>query len=375
LTEPRAPLAGTVILAVGQTLPGFYCLALLRDLGAEVVRVERPARGGDSPYAGVAHGFPVRSLSAGIHSLGLDLKTASGRAVFHRLARSASAVLEGFRPGVAARLGIDYATLCQLHPALVYASISGYGQQGELSQRVGHDVNYLAETGVLGLANPIGLPGATFADGLAGLAAALNLVAALQVAARDGRGQQLDLAIVDGPLFLMASELENLWRTGAARGPGESHLTGRYPWYGVHATSDGGAVAVGAVEPGFHAALCRGLGHPELAASQLAEGEELERARTVFRRFFAARTRDEAIAALGGADACASPVLSTHEVAESALMQRAAREGREKLVRSPVRLPLPALSEEKRGAQVLERFGFARAEIDALVREGALTES
>jgi alpha-methylacyl-CoA racemase len=283
-------------------------------------------------------------------------------------------VLEGFRPGVAARLGIDYATLCQLHPALVYASISGYGQQGELSQRVGHDVNYLAETGVLGLANPIGLPGATFADGLAGLAAALNLLAALQAAARDGRGQQLDLAIVDGPLFLMASELENLWRTGAARGPGESHLTGRHPWYGVHATSDGGAVAVGAVEPGFHAALCRGLGHPELAASQLAEGEELERARTVYRRFFAARTRDEAIAALGGADACASPVLSTREVAESALMQRAAREGPEKLVRSPVRLPLPALSEEKRGAQVLERFGFARAEIDALVREGALTE-
>jgi alpha-methylacyl-CoA racemase len=271
----RAPLAGAVILAVGQTLPGFYCLALLRDLGAEVVRVERPARGGDSRYAGVARGFPVRSLSAGIHSLGLDLKAASGRAAFHRLARAASAVLEGFRPGVAARLGIDYATLCPLHPALVYASISGYGQQGELSQRVGHDVNYLAETGVLALGSPIGLPGATFADGLAGLAAALNLLAAMQAAARDGRGQQLDLAIVDGPLFLMATELENLWRTGAARGPGESHLTGRYPWYGVHATSDGGAVAVGAVEPGFHAALCRGVGLTEVAASEVAEGEEL----------------------------------------------------------------------------------------------------
>jgi crotonobetainyl-CoA:carnitine CoA-transferase CaiB-like acyl-CoA transferase len=373
-TEPRAPLAGTVILAVGQTLPGYYCLALLRDLGAEVVRVERPARGGDSPYAGVARGFPVRSLSAGIHWLGLDLKSASGRAAFQKLARAASAVLEGFRPGVAARLGIDYATLCQSHPALVYASLSGYGQQGEDSQRASHDVNYLAETGVLGLANPIGLPGATFADGLAGLAAALNLLAALQAAARDGRGQRLDLAIVDGLLFLMATELESFWRTGAARGPGGSHLTGRYPWYGVHATADGGAVALGAVEPGFYQALCRGIGHPELAGSQLAEGEEGERARTVFRRFFAARTRDEAIAALGGADACASPVRSTREVAESALMRRAEREGGERLVRSPVRLPLPPLSEAKRGAQVLERFGFARAEIDALVREGALAE-
>jgi alpha-methylacyl-CoA racemase len=167
----------------------------------------------------------------------------------------------------------------------------------------------------------------------------------------------------------MATELEEFWRTGSARGPGDSHLTGRYPWYGVHATADG-AVALGAVEPGFHGALCRAIGHPELAAQQLAEGEERERARTVFRRFFAARTRDEAIAALGGSDACASPVRSTREVAESALMQRAARTGvrEERLVRSPVRLPLPALTPERQGAQVLARFGFTPGEIDGLLR-------
>lgn len=370
MTGPGAPLAGMLILSVGHTLPGLYCLALLRDLGAEVVRVERPARDGPSQYAGVAADFPVRSLRAGTDSVALDLKSEAGCAAFRRLARAASAVLEGFRPGVAARLGIDYASLCREHEALVYASVSGYGQEGPESQRVGHDVNYLAETGVLGLANPVGLPGATFADGFAGLAAALNVLAALHAAARGGRGQYLDLAIVDGPLFLMATELENFWRTRSARGPGESHLTGRYPWYGVHATSDGGAVAVGAVEPGFYRALCHAVGHPELAAHQLAEGEEGERARTVFRRFFASRTRDEAIAALGGADVCASPVRSTREVTESALMQRAAREGEraEKLVRTPVRLPLPALSEERQGAQVLARFGFTPAEIDGLLR-------
>jgi alpha-methylacyl-CoA racemase len=369
---PGAPLAGTVVLSAGHTLPGLYCLALLRDLGAEVVRVERPARGGPSPYAGVAAGFPVRSLTAGTDAVALDLKSDAGRAAFQKLARAASAVLEGFRPGVAARLGIDYATLCRDHPALVHASLSGYGQTGEDRQRVGHDVNYLAETGVLGLANPIGLPGTTFADGLAGFAAALNIVAALHAAAQGGRGQQLDLAIVDGPLFLMATELEEFWRTGSARGPGDSHLTGRYPWYGVHATADG-AVALGAVEPGFHSALCRAIGHPELAAHQLAEGEERERARTVFRRFFAARTRDEAIAALGGSDACASPVRSIGEVAVSGLMQRAARTGAhdEKLVRSPVRLPLPALPAERRDAQVLARFGFTPAEIDGLLRGDA----
>ena len=368
MSGPDAPLAGTVVLSVGHTLPGLCCLALLRDLGAEVVRVERLARGGESKYARLAAGFPTRSLTAGTHSVALDLKSDAGSKAFRKLARAAAAVVEGFRPGVATRLGIDYARLCRDHEALVYASLSGYGQEGPASQRVGHDLNYLAETGVLGLGSPVGLPGTTFADGFAGLSAALNLLAALQVAGRSGRGQQLDLAIVDGPLFLMATELESFWRSGSARGPGGSHLTGRYPWYAVHETVDGGAVAVGAVEPAFHAALCRAIGHPELAASQLAEGEDREQAWTAFRRFFAGRTRDQAMAALGAADTCASPVLSTQEVAESALIARATREGSgrgEKLVRSPVRLPLPALPEERHGAQVLARFGFTRAEIEA----------
>jgi alpha-methylacyl-CoA racemase len=348
---------------------------MLRDLGAEVVRVERAAREGASAYAGLASQFPTRSLTAGTHSVALDLKTEAGRAALERLAREVDAVVEGFRPGVAARLGIDYARLCRNHEALVYASVSGYGQAGPASQRVGHDVNYLAETGVLGLANPTGLPGATFADGLAGLAAALNVVAALHAAARSGQGQHLDLAIVDAPLFLMATELEAFWRSGRARGPGESHLTGRHPWYAVHPTRDRGAVAVGAVEPVFYGALCRAIGHPELEASQLAEGEERDAAWAAFRSFFAARTRDEAIAQIGAADACASPILSTQEVAESALLERAVRAGEvreEKLVRSPVRLPLPDLAEERRDAQVLARFGFTRAEIDELVRAGAL---
>ena len=370
MSAAGAPLAGTVVLSVGHTLPGLYCLALLRDLGAEVVRVERRARGGggDAKYAGLAAGFPIRSLTAGTHSVGLDLKSDAGRAAFQKLAREAAAVVEGFRPGVATRLGIDYASLCRDHEALVYGSVSGYGQEGPASQRVGHDVNYLAETGVLGLANPAGLPGATFADGLAGFSAALNLVAALPAAARSGRGQHLDLAIVDGPLFLLGAELESFWRSGSARVRGGNHLTGRYPWYAVHETADGGGVALGAVEPEFHRALCGAIGHPELAERQFAEGEEREQSWAAFRRFFGARTRDQAMTALGAAEACASPVLSTREVAESVLMERALREGSErgeKLVRTPVRLPLPALPEERHGAQVLARFGFTRAEIEA----------
>ena len=376
MDRPQPPLEGALVLSVGHTLPGLYCIAVLRDLGAEVVRVQRVARGGEAgPYAALGKSFPSRSLSAGTSAVALDLKQESGRAVFLRMAGRADAVLEGFRPGVAGRLGIDYGTLSVDHPALVYAAISGYGQDGPFRARVGHDVNYLAETGVLGLANPVGLPGTTFADGLAGLSGALNIVAALLAVSRSGRGQYLDLAIVDSPLFLMATELEHLWRTNEPRGSGDTHLTGRFPWYGVHRTRDGGTVAVGAVEPAFHAVLCQKIGHPELAARQFLEGTELETAREAVAAAFAARTRDQVAELFEGEDACVSPVLSTAEVAASPLMKRALREGSEageQLVRSPVRLPPAGLARECGDAEVLARFGLSHEEIHALDRPGAI---
>jgi alpha-methylacyl-CoA racemase len=376
LTPPEPPLRGSLVLSVGHTLPGLYCLALLRDLGAEVVRVERARQRGEAgPYAALGGGFPSRSLHAGTSELALNLKSEGGRAAFERLADAADAVLEGFRPGVAARLGIDYAALSAKHEALVYASISGYGQEGPLSQRAGHDVNYLAETGVLQLGQPRGLPGVTFADGLAGSSAALNVVAALHAVSRSGRGQYLDLAITDAPLFLMASEFEQFWRTGASRGPGETHLTGRHPWYAVHETADGGAVAVGAVEPAFHAGWCRGLGRPELAEQQHAGGEGLEAAWGATRAAFAERSRDEVVALFEGEEACVSPLLDTAEVAVSPMLERVGRDGvqpGEKLVRSPVRTRSAELLAEHRGGAVLERFGFSAAEIEALRESGAL---
>jgi alpha-methylacyl-CoA racemase len=369
-----APLTGSVVLSVGHSLPGLYCIAMLRDLGAEIVRIERPGRG-ETPYAELRTLFPTRSLTTGTHSVALDLKLDAGREAFERLAREAGAILEGFRPGVAARLGIDYERLSRDHPSLVYASLSGYGQTGAARDRVGHDLNYLAETGALGLSNPRGLPGTTFADGLAGASAALNVVAAMHAVARSGAGQHLDLAIVDGPLFLMATELEALWASGAARTAGDTHLTGRHPWYAVHSTRDGGAVALGAVEPASYARLCRSIGHPELERHQHADGEPRAEAWTVFREFFARRTRDEAMTELAHGDACASPVLSIAEVSGSALMERATRDspsGGEKLVRSPIRLPVPELREERHGAHVLARFGFSDADIEGLAGAGVL---
>jgi alpha-methylacyl-CoA racemase len=373
---PEPPLRGTRVLSVGHTLPGLYCCAMLRDLGAEIVRIERVASGsgGAGPYTALLGRFPMRSVNAGTSECRLDLRDPRGRDVFLRLAERSDAVLEGFRPGVAARLGIDYATLAARRPALVYAAISGYGQEGPLAQRVGHDLNYLAETGVLGQANPPGLPGTTFADGLAGVSGALNLVAALGAAARSGRGQFLDLAIVDAPLFLMASELEYYWRSGESRGPADTHLTGRYPWYAVHRDADGGAVAVGAVEPHFHAALVQKLGHPELAARQFGEGAEREAAHAKVSAAFRARKRAQIERELGGADACVSPVASIAEVSASPLAERGVRAGAsgEKLVRTPVRLPSADFAPERATARVLADAGLGADEIRALQGAGVI---
>jgi crotonobetainyl-CoA:carnitine CoA-transferase CaiB-like acyl-CoA transferase len=363
------------VLSVGHTLPGLYCLACLRDLGAEVIRIQRPAAGGPgAAYAGTAREFPLRSLAAGTHSLGLDLKRAAGRDLFLRLAEGARVVLEGFRPGVAARLGIDFEALSARNPALVYAAVSGYGQEG--ARRAGHDLNYLAEAGVLGLSEAPGPPGVTFADGLAGLSAALNVVAALAAASRTGAGQFLDLAIVDGPLFLLGAELEHHLRGGESRGAGATHLSGRFPWYGVHQTRDGERVAVGAVEPAFYAALCDGLGLSRWAGLQYPSGPELAASRAAFARAIGSQSLAELLAHFEGKDACLSPLRRVSEVAGSELAGRALREGAkgEKLVRSPVRLPPAPLAPERSGAALLQSLGVAAGEIEGLIRDGIAGE-
>jgi crotonobetainyl-CoA:carnitine CoA-transferase CaiB-like acyl-CoA transferase len=371
-----APLDSVRVISVGHTLPGLYCIAILRDLGADVTRVERLRRP-EPPerLRGVAGGFPVRSLEAGTARCALDLTSPRGREVFRRLAARADVVLESFRPGTAARLGIDHATLAAAHPRLIYAAISGYGQDGPYRDRVGHDVNYLAAAGVLELAGgahgPPALPGVAFADGLAGMSAALNVLAALRARERDGRGGFLDVAIVDAPLFLMSMEFEHYWRTGESRRRGDTHLAGAYPWYNVFETADGRYLSVGAVEADFYATLCGLIGHPELADEQRGARERME----VFRHAFAQRTRDEWLALLGDADACVAPVLTPGEAADAphtARMRREAPGGGTPLVRSPVRLSPAPLSAGRTTAETLAAYGFAPEELQGLAEEGVI---
>lgn len=366
MTTPA--LDGVRVLSVGHTLPGLYCLAALRDLGADVTRIERP-RGAHARFAAVAGGFPVRSLHEGTSHCTLDLKDARGAAAFRRMAAAADVVLEGLRPGAAARLGIDHAALAAANPRLVHVAVSGYGQDGPWRQRAGHDVNYLAVTGALGLAGEKdrapALAGLTWADGLAGVSAALNVVAALHARSRDGRGRGVDVAITDGPLFLLGSEIEHARAAGRPRGRGDTHLGGAFPWYGVFETADGRHVAVGAVEAPFYERLCRLLALPELVGRQ---GDAATR--PAFAAAFRTRTRDEWTALLASEDVCVTPVLGVDEAAAAPPAARAL--DADGVVRSPVRLAPAPRRPARDTTGVLAGFGFGADEIRTLREQGVI---
>jgi alpha-methylacyl-CoA racemase len=376
-------LAHVRVLSVGHTLPAMYCIPALRDLGADVTLVEAPrAQSVATRYADLAGLFPTRSLLAGTARCQINLKDARGRDAYLRMAKQADVILEGFRPGTSTRLGVDYNTVKDANPGVIYAAISGYGQDGPARERVGHDLNYLAASGVLHLTGPPGgppaVPGVPFADGLAGLSAALNVVAALWRRAQTAEGCYLDIAIADGPAFLMAMEYDYFWNTGRQRQRGDTHLSGGYPWYHVFETADGRYLSVAAVEPQFYARLCQVLGRPDLASRQFVDGPERQAHFECFAGIFKSKTCDEWMRLLGSEDTCVAPVSTPGEAAHTVQMQcsGALSVDGAPLVPSPVRLEAAAPSTPRgtqRGtAATLASFGFTEAEIRTLQEQGSI---
>jgi alpha-methylacyl-CoA racemase len=265
-----------------------------------------------------------------------------------------------------------------VNPSVIYAAISGYGQDGPARERPGHDFNYLAASGVLHLSNgpagPPGVPGVPFADGVAGVSAALNVVAALWRREQTGTGCYLDIAIVDGPAFLMAMEYDYYWSTGHQRQRGDTHLCGGYPWYYVFETADGRHLSVAAVEPQFYARLCHALGRPDLASQQFADGAERQALFECFAGMFRSKTCDQWMELLKSDDVCVAPVLSPGEAAHMMQVQRSAAvsAGGTPLVRSPVRLEAAAPSTPKGTAATLTSFGFTEEEIRVLQEQGCV---
>ena len=309
-------LSGVTVLDLSTVGPASRCTALLRDLGATVVKV-RPPAGGDR----VEPAFHAYGGGRRMQHIRIDLRSDAGRDVFLRLVRTADVVVESYRPGVADRLGIGFEACRKENESVVYTAVTGYGANGPYADWAGHDLDYLAVGGFLGTqgrredGGPA-IPGATVADSAGGgMQAALAVAAALVRRARTGEGQFLDVSTTDGVVWLMSLFLDEYLATGTETGPATNLLTGRYACYEVYPARDGKWLAVGAIEAKFFANLCRALEHGEFAAFQYDDDRQDE-IRKAFREAFARRDRDEWVAELGPKDTCVAPVLSISEVAE-----------------------------------------------------------
>jgi alpha-methylacyl-CoA racemase len=307
------------VLDLTRLLPGAYCTLLLADLGAEVIKVEEPGAGDYmrwTPPMIDGQSALFDALNRGKKSVALDLKTSSGRDVLLRLVETADALVEGNRPGVMDRLGLGWTTLRERNPRLVMCSITGYGQDGPFASRAGHDLNYMAIAGGLGLNGPRdGAPiplSVQVADiGGGGMRAAVEILAALLAVQRGGDGCHLDVAMTDGAVSWLA--LAFAARAAGERvARGDQRLAGRYACYRVYECKDGRYYSVGALEPKFWTALCEALERPDLVERQYSEDMATQ---TEVERIFATRMRDEWEEILSSVDACCEPVLDLDEVA------------------------------------------------------------
>lgn len=324
------PLDHIRVLDLTRLAPGPHCTMILADLGADVIRVGEPGGGrragiersrmSESELVAQRRLAAFNALDRNKRSITLNLKLPEALAAFHDLARNADVVVEGFRPGVAKRLGVDYETLSAINPRIICCSISGYGQDGPYRLVVGHDVNYVAISGALSMIGekdgPPAIPANLLGDyGGGGMHAAAGIMAALIARERTGRGQFIDIAMTEGVITLAASAFSQSLATGEPILRGENRLTGGVPHYNVYACKDGGYIAVGANEPWFFENLCRELGGEEFAADHAATGARREQVFDFFRRTFAERTRDEWWDRLKDKDVCAAPVYTLTEAA------------------------------------------------------------
>jgi crotonobetainyl-CoA:carnitine CoA-transferase CaiB-like acyl-CoA transferase len=378
-------LAGIRVLDLSRLLPGPFLTMVLADLGADVIKVE-DAGAGDylrhiPPRRGAQSGRYL-AVNRGKRSIVLDLKRPAGRDALLRLARDADVLVESFRPGVMARLGLGWSELRAANPRLVMCSISGYGQDGPYAARAGHDLDYVALAGVLALGgSPDGgpaMPGVQIAD-LAGgaLWGTTAVLAALFARERGGGGAHLDLSMTEGAMALLAAELGNLAAGAAPAARGATELTGGLACYGLYRCGDGRWLAVGALEPKFWLAFNAAIGRAARADEVLAPPAEQARIRAEVAAVIATRGRDAWVEALAAHDACAEPVLELDELAGHPLHRArgvffalADGEGGEVVqLRTPLgppTAPTPAPTQGQHTREVLREAGFADDEIAAL---------
>jgi crotonobetainyl-CoA:carnitine CoA-transferase CaiB-like acyl-CoA transferase len=322
-----APLNGIKILDLTKLAPGPHCTMILGDLGADIIRVEEPGEptGRRAAQAGTAQVkaprpsySPTNAVARNKRSIGLNLKSTPGRDIYMRLVRDADVVVEEFRPGVAKRLGIDYEVLSQLNSRLIYCAVTGFGQTGPYRDLVGHDLNYIAQAGALGLIGrkdqmpsiPLNLL-ADYAGG--GMHAAIGVLAALVARSQTGRGQYVDIAMLDGVMLLLAQALSTYFGNRKVPERGTQPGDGGAPFYNMYETSDGKIITIASMEPWFYANLCRALNCEQYIGGQY-ERQKWPEMFEHFTRIFKTKTRNEWWDILTRADICVGRMLTLDEL-------------------------------------------------------------
>lgn len=383
-----APLAHALrdvkVLDLSRLLPGPFLTMVLADLGADVVKVEDPRLGDylrNFPPAKGGISGRFLAINRGKRSLALDLKSDAGRAALLRMVERADVIIESFRPGVMDKLGLGYDALAAVNPGIILCSISGYGQTGPYVHRAGHDLNYIALAGVLGMTGEAGagptMPGVQIAD-LAGgaLWSATGVLAALFARTRTGRGAHLDISMTEGALSLLIAELGNL-DCGADPRRGAEMLNGGAACYGVYRTADDRYLSLGALEPKFYLAFNQAIGRAATLAELAGTPAQQAQTRASIAAHLAERPLAEWLERLAAHDCCCEPVLEMSELPLHPLhhsrgvfftMDGGDGVGDVQQVRTPLGAPHepsppPRLGQHSRA--VLEEYGLGADEIDA----------
>ncbi len=315
------PLSGIRVLDLSRLLPGPFCTMLLADLGADVIKIESPGLGDylraifpfvTDPRTGEKVGAHYLMVNRNKKSVALNFRNARGKEILMRLARDADVMIESFRPGAVTRWGIGYDAIRAINPRVVYCSLSGYGQTGPYRDRAGHDLNYIALTGLLAAngrsSDPPVPPAAQIADLSGAMYAAISILAALIGRAKSGEGQYLDMSLFDGALAWTGTIIGGTLAAGEKIERGRNQLNGGMACYNVYETREGKFITIGAIEPHFWVAFCKVVGHEDWIPRQY-DFDPIPEVAALFKT----RTQEEWLAVFQGIDACIEPVRDFRE--------------------------------------------------------------
>jgi len=317
-----APLDGVRVVDLSRVLAGPYCTMVLADLGADVIKLERPDGGDETrswgpPFAGGEAAYYL-SVNRGKRSCALDLEDPEARSLALELCARADVVVENFKLGGAERLGVGYEQVRELNAKVVYCSITGYGQDGPYRLLVGHDVNYASMAGALAITGPADGPPSIPANLLGdyaggGMHAAIGILTALLARVRTGRGQFVDISMTDGIVNLLAAALGESYGSGEFVRRGRHRLTGGLPQYNVYECADGRYLSIGANEPWFFDNFCNAIDRSDLAGSQ-ADPSRRQEVFDAFRDAIKTKSRDDWFEQLKDKDVCVAPVYELDEI-------------------------------------------------------------